>query len=907
VLITHLKLQNFKSYVEAAIAFQPGTNAIIGANGAGKSTLLEAIGLVLFDHRESGISLAGLLREGAATATAMVRLVSSQDERCYEVERKFSAKSTTSYRVYDVELGRQVLAEGLDDVLTWLREHLCGDPLANLDVLFENTVGVPQGTFTAPFLQPPAARKAIFDPLLQVDAYQKSSDNLRPTIRHLESQSNTIRQEMARLEERLTDLPRLQEEEELLEQDLRGLAGQVETVGEQLASLEKELARLDETERVIRGLVARLEQAQAEQGAQQRLLTNARRELAEAEAAQAEAEAARAGHEAYLAADSRLRELERQRSQRDALWQERSRLQQQEARLAARVEQLGKDLEAIAEAASRLQALRPLVERQMTLEAELREAEGRVRRAAEARERAEQAREELALAKAEAERIRKALAEAAELEQAIGQAEARAVMLAEMDREARHRQAALQAEGQRLRQQMDALADAQTARCPVCEAELTPQHRAELLERNTRLLRELQAEEQAVTERAGEIERESQSLEKEVKRHRLRLRQLPSVDDEGPAEEAVRYRQAAHDRAMEALAALERAAEQMEDCQARLARLGDPRREAQRHEDQLREKPAKEAETRQQKLQQEELRRSLERLEEELAPLAEVDRALSDAQASRDEHQPAHDSYLANSQIAQEWPSRNQRLEQLTQEGAKLAQQVADLRLQHQQAAAGYQEAGHALVRQNEAAARRKLAGLEAQQQARQDRLGVVRQNVAQLKAMQADLARRQAAARETDSLRALVDTVRETLRQAGPLITQQRVRQISSEASNLYGDIMGNHTARLHWSEDYELSLETKGVTRSFRQLSGGEQMSAALALRLALLRQVSRIDVAFFDEPTAHLDPERRESLADRITQIKGFSQLFVISHDDTFERAAQSYIRITKDESGSHPERT
>jgi exonuclease SbcC len=81
---------------------------------------------------------------------------------------------------------------------------------------------------------------------------------------------------------------------------------------------------------------------------------------------------------------------------------------------------------------------------------------------------------------------------------------------------------------------------------------------------------------------------------------------------------------------------------------------------------------------------------------------------------------------------------------------------------------------------------------------------------------------------------------------------------------------------------------------------------MSAALALRLALLREISAIDVAFFDEPTAHLDPERREGLAERITQVKGFSQLFVISHDDTFERAAQNYIRIVKDEQGSHQEK-
>jgi exonuclease SbcC len=78
---------------------------------------------------------------------------------------------------------------------------------------------------------------------------------------------------------------------------------------------------------------------------------------------------------------------------------------------------------------------------------------------------------------------------------------------------------------------------------------------------------------------------------------------------------------------------------------------------------------------------------------------------------------------------------------------------------------------------------------------------------------------------------------------------------------------------------------------------LSGGEQMSAALAVRLALVREMSSINVAFFDEPTANLDGVRREALANQIMTVRGFNQLFVISHDDTFEQATQNLIRVTR----------
>jgi exonuclease SbcC len=88
---------------------------------------------------------------------------------------------------------------------------------------------------------------------------------------------------------------------------------------------------------------------------------------------------------------------------------------------------------------------------------------------------------------------------------------------------------------------------------------------------------------------------------------------------------------------------------------------------------------------------------------------------------------------------------------------------------------------------------------------------------------------------------------------------------------------------------------LEEGGYDRPFINLSGGEQMAAALSVRLALLKQLSDIRIAFFDEPTTNMDAERRENLAAEIGQIKHFDQLFVISHDDTFEGYVDNHIRV------------
>ncbi len=143
-----------------------------------------------------------------------------------------------------------------------------------------------------------------------------------------------------------------------------------------------------------------------------------------------------------------------------------------------------------------------------------------------------------------------------------------------------------------------------------------------------------------------------------------------------------------------------------------------------------------------------------------------------------------------------------------------------------------------------------------------------------------------------------LLEYLRKMLREAGPQVTRALVEVISAQAAGLYADIINDQAGRLRWSEDYEILLEYKGHQRSFQQLSGGEETAAALATRLALLREISNIDIAFFDEPTTNLDDARRDNLAEQILGIRGFSQLFVVSHDDTFERATDHVVRLSKD---------
>ena len=192
---------------------------------------------------------------------------------------------------------------------------------------------------------------------------------------------------------------------------------------------------------------------------------------------------------------------------------------------------------------------------------------------------------------------------------------------------------------------------------------------------------------------------------------------------------------------------------------------------------------------------------------------------------------------------------------------------------------------------------RSRLGSLQTQLALLQQEQTREEHELAQLRGQQQQLVALQAQRETLVKQGAVLEALRNLLRQAGPYITKALIKQISDGAAQIFGDLMQDFTRHLRWGEDYGITLEVDGRERQFAQLSGGEQMSAALSVRLALLREMSNIDVAFFDEPTTNLDEERRDALARQILDVKGFRQLFVISHDDTFEQATQNIIRIAR----------
>ena len=114
----------------------------------------------------------------------------------------------------------------------------------------------------------------------------------------------------------------------------------------------------------------------------------------------------------------------------------------------------------------------------------------------------------------------------------------------------------------------------------------------------------------------------------------------------------------------------------------------------------------------------------------------------------------------------------------------------------------------------------------------------------------------------------------------------------ISTKASE-YLTLLKTKIQRIQLSEktrDITITCHSKKEVLDLASLSGGEQVSVALALRLGMAKLLgsSNLNLMILDEPTTHLDAERKKSLVEVLSQLSNISnsempmQFIIITHD-------------------------
>jgi exonuclease SbcC len=121
-----------------------------------------------------------------------------------------------------------------------------------------------------------------------------------------------------------------------------------------------------------------------------------------------------------------------------------------------------------------------------------------------------------------------------------------------------------------------------------------------------------------------------------------------------------------------------------------------------------------------------------------------------------------------------------------------------------------------------------------------------------------------------------------------------------ASRISRIANKHWKNLTGQLYdlvWDDNYLIYKKKGDEIITVFEMSGGEEISATISIRLGLQEFVGGPGIFILDEPTIYLDAERCENLAKQIMSIHGLDQIIVISHDDTFDAHTDQHIRVEK----------
>lgn len=877
--ISKIELENIKSHAASTFEFTRGTTAITGENGAGKTTIIEAIAWTLFDLLD--YKKEDFVRRGAKKGSVRVTFESGLDEREYVVYRDSGA----GYHVTDPHLQTRI-ADKKEEVFRFLWQHLGLEPGTDLKSLFRQAIGVPQGTFTAIFLEGTTERKVAFDRLLKVEEYRQAAEKLRETGRFIDNSIADVREKIARVEGELARSSFVEAEHKTVSEHLETIAIEVEKLKTDLTEKKARVDILDVQERGLVDLRSSLDASRSNKEKEEITARQAETAFTRAQDAAEQIALAKADNERHIAALERLADLESRRKRRDQLASELAKMESAAVKVKAEQKRLDLELRKVETAKTEVEALRVKAAEQRSLETELDGLRDRIAGARVAEERVQSIERELG-GKREMFRVNKDSIKASKPSSSSG------ASLVDLEKE----EIKLINELARLRTNLERderfQSEISGGLCPILSQKclnLNPNETLEDFLSNQFLdvkakIAEIEKGHETIT---GEIrsQREFQRLQAALESYENREKEILQEADELKEKKATLETERQQLREYE---------QQFAELESRLKKLADPAARIRVLErDIVLEGDIRTALG--------DVESNLERIEsdkklldEQMDEYRDFDQTWASFIAERDATVAAHRIFVANESEAAMLETRKKELDDARERINEALSAIKAAERIFESSGGNYDAEQHKLEKNQLLIAERGFAERQATFEAtdrRKAQLAAEMRHFAEIRrSMQAEF-------KEKERLELVAEAtsfIRDTLKEAAPRVARNYVYHISIEANQMFREITGNAERTLKWAEDYSIVLEEEGYERPFQSLSGGEQMAAALSVRLALLKQLTDIRIAFFDEPTTNMDAERRENLAMQLSRITHFDQLFVISHDDTFDSYVDNVIAI------------
>ncbi|MHA1728500.1 MAG: AAA family ATPase, partial [Promethearchaeota archaeon] len=225
MIITKLKLINFKSHKDTVCEFNKGISLILGPNGAGKSSIFEAIDYAFF-----GVGGDDLISHNSAFMAVSIDFISRSKKYRIEKERK---KKTTNIRLYTFNYGKtSTISSGFQNTKEDIEKILGYD-----STIFQNAIYIRQGEIAKLITDKPGDRKSLISKLLGTDSLEKSWSKMTEVI-------SVFDKECAELQGQVKEILTIEETIGKFKQQIKEVLERIKKSAFKLSILEKELNKL---------------------------------------------------------------------------------------------------------------------------------------------------------------------------------------------------------------------------------------------------------------------------------------------------------------------------------------------------------------------------------------------------------------------------------------------------------------------------------------------------------------------------------------------------------------------------------------------------------------------------------------------------------------------------------------
>ncbi|HIP65300.1 MAG TPA: hypothetical protein EYH08_02075 [Pyrodictium sp.] len=893
MILEEVYMENVLSHKETRLKLEPGITVIVGPNGAGKTSIIDAITYALFSiHSRDPRKKEPLIRLGAPRA--YIRVCFRLGSRKYIVERIINRAGASDARLYEVDEqnSRRLIAYGVKNVELEIRK------LTGIDAsLARFSMIARQGEIDL-ILYDKNKRIDMLNTLLGLNAIEKAYERIKYLVKEIENRRNLIINDISHLE---NEVQRLRKEVEVKPQ----LQSQLAKITQKLLEKKQLLSELEEKLQHLRTLH------------EEYISLSNRREMLEKELAEVENE--------IREVEDELRDIESQinaimekygsieevKSKVEVakrvrvLLEKKSMLEREIANIAnfirkyrGRVVEV-KELEELMRRRrllyDQLTRLSNRVAEYETIKKRLTDLDREISRLREEKERA--IARIVAIVEQALNRRNIALRDPQRLLSALQQLEAKSKSVLEklekdFDR-LNSEVGAIRSQLDEVSKQLELLTRA-SGRCPLCGRPLDAEHRMKLIKQLRAKKLELEAKLSKLIEKKERLKKDMEFVKSVLE---------GSSKARSKVEEMVSYIRTLDEK----LRVVER---EKQELQNKLLEL----LAAVKEYDALRDEIGKVEERIKQLEHLQELATKIKVEEERLNKLKEelihTEQMLEEALAGYSLNEIV---YIVEN--LEEFEKVISEYDRLMVEKKQLEKRLANLKSKYEQKVVELEEVVDRLrslefseeefrnVDKRVKEVRREIEDLIKEQAMLEERLRKVEEDEKKLQDCEKLVEEKRKMLAKINKAYSDLKRIQKVLEPGGlPRLIRLKAKKIIEMLMQQFIMRFGVDALGVELDSEYNVYLLTRDGKKSVTMLSGGERIALALAFRLAIARALGgKLGVLILDEPTVHLDEERRRELVEILRQgpkLLGVNQMIVVTHDRELEEAADTVVEVVKE---------